>query len=66
MVEIAMIPYLHVPHPVLTFGALLRCFGYGFAAESIVAMLRPNKQRPNQQWGFKVGATFHEVPASSL
>jgi hypothetical protein len=49
-----MIRYLQVPHPVLTFGALLRCFGYGFIVELIVAMMRPRKQGPTERiegWG---------------
>jgi hypothetical protein len=43
-----MIRYLQVPHPVLTFGALLRFFGYGFIVELIVAMMRPRKQGPTE------------------
>ena len=38
LLELAMILYLHVWHPVLTFGALLRFFGNDFVVERIVKM----------------------------
>src|ERR1700683_5592921 len=58
-----MIRYLQVPHPVLTFGALLSFFGYGFIVELIVAMMRPRKQEPTESIEYlRLGQRFAGCP----
>lgn len=56
--------HLHVPHPVLTFGALLRFFGYGGGVESIFTILRHCGPANKCSGGViilqEVIATFHE------